>query len=121
MAARWIVRLGVLVELVLGLLFWAGRAGGLVALHIQVGFLIVLALFVLAVVALAAGVPRGLAFGAILWAVLLPLVGLGQLRWMPGAAHWVIQVLHLLIGLGAGGIGESLAKQVLARRRAPAV
>ncbi|MFL5578414.1 MAG: hypothetical protein ACJ79S_20870 [Gemmatimonadaceae bacterium] len=115
-AALWIIRLGVLVELVLGLLVWAGRGTpGLVSLHIQIGFLIVLALLALAVVALAAGAPRGRAVGAIAWAVLLPVVGFGQLRWMPGTAHWVVQLLHLLLGLGAAGLAEPLARRVLAR------
>jgi hypothetical protein len=31
---------------------------------------------------------------------------------MVGSAHWVIQVLHLLVGLIAMGIGDNLARRI---------
>ena len=40
--------------------------------------------------------------------LLVVFVGLSQQSWLVGSAHWVIQVLHLLIGLLAIGIGEMI-------------
>jgi hypothetical protein len=33
-------------------------------------------------------------------------VGLGQTGWLPGDQHWVIQVLHLVVGLAAISVAE---------------
>jgi hypothetical protein len=35
---------------------------------------------------------------------------------LPGDLHWLVQVLHLLVGLGAIGQAESLATRTLRRR-----
>jgi hypothetical protein len=51
------------------------------------------------------------------------IVGLNQQHWLPGSSHWLIQVLHLLLGLTAVGIGEASGARALtsdsvaARRR----
>ena len=37
---------------------------------------------------------------------------MSQTRLLPGDAHWVIQVLHLLIGIGAMGLGQGLATRI---------
>ena len=34
---------------------------------------------------------------------------------LPGSAHWVIQVVHLLLGIGLIGLAENLAVQAKAR------
>src|SRR6266567_1729252 len=40
---------------------------------------------------------------------LLALVGLFQTRWLIGSNHWVIQVIHLLLGLSAIGLAETIS------------
>jgi len=45
----------------------------------------------------------------------VPVLGLAQDRLLPGSAHWLIQVLHLLVGLAAIGQGEALAARILRR------
>jgi hypothetical protein len=37
---------------------------------------------------------------------------------MPGSAHWVIRLLHLLVGLAAMGLGERLGERIRAERPA---
>jgi hypothetical protein len=37
---------------------------------------------------------------------------LNQARLLPGDFHWIIQVLHLLVGLAAIGLGEDLAGRI---------
>jgi hypothetical protein len=45
------------------------------------------------------------------------MLGLTQTQLLPGSAHWLIQVLHLLVGLGAISLAETLGRQIQARQR----
>lgn len=97
---------------VLGLLFWAGYARGWVGLHMVVGSGMVLSLFVLALVAVRGGVRPALVVLAIGWAFLVPIVGVVQSRLLPGPAHWLIRVLHLVISGAAIGLASALGSQI---------
>ena len=114
--AQTLVRLCGLVLLTLGMLFWTGNARSLIPVHMLLGFVLVLALWVLAALAARAGVHRGLVALAVVWGVVVPALGLTQDRLLPGSAHWLIQVLHLLVGLGAIGQAEGLAARIKGRR-----
>jgi len=109
---QMIIRVCGVIQIVLGLLFWTNNARTLVPLHMLVGSLLVLSLIALAVVAAIAGVGPGFVALAIAWALVTLLLGLTQTQLLPGTAHWVIQVLHLLIGLGAIGQGENLGRRI---------
>jgi len=37
------------------------------------------------------------------------ILGLTQTEILPGNLHWLIEVLHLVLGLGAIGLGERLS------------
>lgn len=105
-----VLRVAVLAALVLGILFWTGNADGLQIVHIVLGFLVVISLWVIGI---AQGVQRGGSFGLALATFvvgfLLALVGLFQTRWLIGSpSHWVIQVIHLLLALMAIGLGEMI-------------
>jgi hypothetical protein len=104
-----------LVQLALGILFWTGNALGLVDLHQLIGILLVLALWTQAALAHRAGVPGGLVAGAAVYGLVVPIVGLTQRELFPGSAHWVIQVIHLLLGIGLIGLAETLATRAKAR------
>ena len=108
------------VQLVLGILFWTGNALGLVDLHQLIGILLVLALWTQAALAHRAGVPGGLVAGAAGLGLLVPIVGLTQRELLPGSANWVIQVVHLLLGIGLLAMAESLATRAKARLAAVA-
>lgn len=114
-AIQMAVRVVGVVQLVLGLAFWTGNALGLVDLHQLLGILLVLALWTLAALAHRAGVPAGLVAGAAVLGLVVPIVGLTQRELLPGSAHWLIQVLHLLLGLGLLGLAENLATRAKAR------
>ena len=103
------------VQLALGVLFWTGNALGLVDLHQLIGILLVLALWTQAALAHRAGVPGGLVAGAVVLGLIVPIVGLTQREVFPGSAHWVIQVVHLLLGLGLLAMAENLATRAKAR------
>ena len=112
-----LVRLSGLTLIVLGMLFWTGHALTLIPVHMLVGFVLVLSLWTLAVLAARAGVHPAFVALAIVWGLIVPILGLTQQRLLPGDAHWVIQVLHLLVGLGAIGQAEGLAACI--KRRQP--
>ena len=105
---QMLVRLTWVILLILGILFWTGHATNLIPDHIWVGLLFVLLLWALCVIALAKGVERGFAVFALIWGLITFLLGVMQLRLMPGGNHWVIDVLHLLVGVAAIGLAERL-------------
>jgi uncharacterized membrane protein len=105
--ASWVVRLGGLVMIVLGLLFWTGNATNLVNEHMTLGVIVVLALWLLAgIYATRKGASIGLAAGAFLTGIVVAVVGMTQTQLLPGSGHIVIEVLHLLLGLTLISFGE---------------
>jgi hypothetical protein len=52
---------------------------------------------------------------AAVWGLIVPIVGLTQTNLLTGSLHWVIQVIHLLLGLGLLGLAETLATRAKAR------
>src|SRR5919107_2468357 len=113
--ARWIVRVAGLIQIVLGLMFWTGRGLSLIPVHMMVGAVIVLAMWLIAVLAWRAGVSRGLALLAVAWGLMLPIFGITHPAILPGRWHWIIEVLHLAVGLGALGFANRLAERTLRR------
>src|SRR5438874_11471264 len=111
---QWLVRIIGATMLLLGLSFWTGNAFALIPLHMLLGLLFVLLLWSLAALGLRAGVPIGLAIVAFAWGLVVPVLGLTQAGLLPGPFHWVMQVLHLLVGLGAIGLAETLARRARA-------
>jgi hypothetical protein len=111
-AVRWVVRVAGLVQILLGALFWTGNALTLIPLHILVGIVLVLALWTLAFLASRAGVSPGFVVVVVLWGLLLPIFGLTQDSILGGSAHWLIRVLHLLVGLAAIGQAEGLTQRI---------
>jgi hypothetical protein len=113
--AQMLVRAVAVVQLVLGGLFWTGNALDLVPLHQTLGFLLVFGLWTLAALAARAGVRPPLVALAAVWGLIVPILGLTQTNLLVGSAHWLIEVLHLLVGLGAIGMAEGLAARVKER------
>lgn len=105
-----------LLQILLGLLFWFGYARTLIPVHMLIGLVLVLSLWVLAVLAARSRVSLGFVALAIVWGVIVVLLGVTQTQLLPGAFHWVIQLVHLAVGLAAMGIGERLATMSLSNR-----
>ena len=112
---QMLVRLSGLIQVVLGLLFWTGNALALVPVHMLVGLLLVLLLWALAALGAVAGVHPGRVALAAVWGLIVPALGVTQSGLLAGDFHWVIQVLHLLVGLAAIGMAEGLARRITAR------
>ncbi len=107
------LRLCVLLALIFGILLWVNAIPDWgVMIHMTLGLLAVIALWLLAfgIGTARKGRSLGLAIGAFVLGLLLPIVGLGQLSWLYlGNAHIAVQILHLILGLGAIGLGEAIA------------
>ncbi len=108
-AASWVVRIAGVILLLLGLLFWTGDALSLIPVHMLLGTLMVLALWLLAATASQLGIPVGMTAGAAVLGLLVALLGFTQDSLVPGGTHWIIQVVHLILGVAAVGIGEVIA------------
>ena len=108
-----------LLALILGLLIWIGTDSNLVPMHMLLGILAVGALWVIGfsqdfstsgswvIAACALGVGGTLIF-----------IGMTQASLMVGAFHWVIQLIHLVLGVLVIGIGHIGAARY--RKKAPA-
>jgi hypothetical protein len=105
------VRIGVLIQLVTGIVFWTGNADSLQLLHIVIGILVVLALWTMGIAQGLQGGSFGIALATFIDGFLLAFVGLFQTRWLIGSNHWIIQVIHLLLGLSAIGLAEMINRR----------
>jgi hypothetical protein len=114
--AQWLVRSTGVLLLVLGLLFWSGDALNLIPVHMLLGLILVLSLWLLAALAAQTGVPAGMAAGAAVIGLITLILGLIQDSLLPGSTHWIIQVLHLLVGMAAIGSGEMIGGRLRRRR-----
>jgi hypothetical protein len=112
-----VVRIGGSLALLLGLLRYFNIGPDLVQLHMTLGILVVLALWILATIyARTPNANLGMSIGASVIGLLLLIVGVTQQGLLLNDFHWVIQVIHVLLGLTVIGMGESLAGAI---RRAP--
>jgi hypothetical protein len=96
--------------LVLGIVIWTGNGGQLISAHIVFGVVLVLSLWTIAAIAARTGVASGTVALAAAWGLLVVIFGLAQEELLPGTWHWTIQVLHLLISMGAIWWGRRLVR-----------
>lgn len=111
-----LVRIIGTILIILGVVFWTGNATTLIPLHMLLGITLVLLLWALAILGAIAGVNLGLVAVALIWGLIVPILGLTQERLLPGSMHWIIQVVHLLVGLGAIGLADNLARLIKLRK-----
>ena len=105
-----VLSLAGLLALILGLLFWAGSALSLLSLHMLLGLLAVGALWIIGVAQ--ALLPSGswaVAALTIMVGGLMIALGLTQTSLMSGDFHWVVRIIHLLVGLLTIGMGHMAA------------
>jgi hypothetical protein len=113
-ALDYTIRVAGLAALFLGLLFWSGRFYEYLHVHMGLGFVTVIAVWVLAVMCLrkrAASV--GLIAAASVWGVVTVVLGMGQTNMLVGDYHALVQIAHLVMGLGAIAFGTILSKSLV--------
>ena len=118
--AQWLVRVSGVLLLILGLLFWTGDALGLIPVHMLLGVVLVFGLWLEAALASQMNVPVGMVAAAAVLGLIVLVLGLTQTSLLPGSGHWIIQVLHLLVGLAAIASGEMIGGRVRRNRLATA-
>jgi hypothetical protein len=106
-----VLRVAALLALILGILDWTGHTLGSILIHTLLGFIVVFSLWILggAIVTTKGG--TGLGIGAFMLGLIVLVWGLVQKQILPepNSLHWIIQVIHLIIGLSAIGMGEMIA------------
>ena len=107
-----VLRASALLALIFGILSWVGvLPDSLIGIHMLLGIIVVLSLWILggAIAMTPGGI--GLAIGAFVLGLITLGLGLTQKQILPdpNSAHVVIQIVHLLIGLSAIGMGEAIS------------
>lgn len=82
------------------LLIWTLQLD-LINVHMLSGLIVTLALLVISVLAVFTRGLRVLGSIGIVYAFVLPLPGMNQETLLIGDLHWLLQVLHMLVGIGA--------------------
>jgi len=95
-----IVGLAGLCALVLGLVIWIANSD-LSDIHMLFGLLVTLGLLVMSIIALTARGLRIWGLVGVVYAIILLIFGESQSNILAGNLHWLIQVLHTLVGIGA--------------------
>jgi hypothetical protein len=110
--ALMVARISGLFALLLGLAFWTGNGLSLVQAHMGFGILLVLSLWTLAGLGARAGVGASTVIPAVLWGIIV--VGLGAIQrdLPPTGGYSLVRVLHLLVGLGALALAETLGGRI---------
>ena len=105
--ASAVLSLAGLLALLLGLLFWTGSALNLMQMHMLLGLLAVGALLVIGIgQAFSKGGSWVIAVLALVVVAATVMLGMTQASLMVGEFHWVIQVIHLVLGLLTIGVGH---------------
>jgi hypothetical protein len=108
--ASIVLSLAGLLALILGLLFWTGAALNLLSMHMLLGLLAVCALWVIGIAqAIAKGGSWIIAVCALIIGAVMIVLGMIQSTLMIGELHWVVQVVHLILGILTIGIGHMAA------------
>lgn len=106
------IRLLALILLVLGFQFWVKHSYSNLGLHMRLGQLTIVLLWILAWIALRAGVRQKIVLVAILYGFFVVVFAIYMGGFLPGRAHQAVRVLHFLFGLGAIGLAESLGAKI---------
>jgi hypothetical protein len=115
--ALTVMRIAGPAAVILGVMIWTGYFYVVLPIHMLVGILVVLALWTLATVAAFTGASRGLAALALVWGIIVPLLGITHASLLPGPFHWIIQVIHLAVGMVAMVLGGRLATMIRATQK----
>jgi uncharacterized membrane protein len=93
--------------LILGLLYWIDGALNLITMHMMLGLLAVGALWVVGIAqAFAKGGSWLIAACAVVVGAITLIIGMVQSSLMVGDFHWVMRLIHLVLGILTIGVGH---------------
>lgn len=108
--ASIVLSLAGLLALILGLLFWTGTGLNWVSMHMLLGLLAVGALWLIGTAqAFAKGGSWILALCALIVGAAIVVLGIIQSSLLVGDLHWIVQVVHLILGILTIGVGHMAA------------
>jgi hypothetical protein len=110
--ALFVLRIAGVLALVLGLAFWSGNLLQLQRVHMALGLLAVLTLWTLSGYGFARTELRGWSAALVVLGLAVVALGVTQTGLLPGESHWVVRVIHLLLGVGAVAQGDRLARRL---------
>ena len=114
-----VVGIAGLCALVLGLFIWIANID-LTDIHMLFGLLVTLGLLVMSIIALTASGLRIWGMVGIVYAIIVLIFGVSHSTLLVGNLHWLIQTLHLLVGVGAIGLTGALGARYRAFKRGEA-
>jgi len=103
--------------LTLGLLFWIANIE-LISIHMLFGLIVALTLLVMSIMAVSTRGMRIWGVVGIVYALIVPVFGLTQSGILVGNLHWLVQTLHMLVGIGALVLGGVMSVRYAALKRA---
>ena len=108
--ASVVLSLAGILALILGLFFWFDTGLNLVSMHMLLGLLAVGALWVIGIAqALSRGGSWMLAAAVLIVGAITAGLGMVQSSLLVGDIHWVIQIIHLALGISTIGLGHMSA------------
>jgi hypothetical protein len=107
-----LLRITGVLQIIMGVILWIASADAIIPAHVFIGSVFVLSLWAVAFMAARAGVSPAMVALTFIWGLIIPVLGIAQVNLMPNAAHWVIQVVHLLVGIVGMGLGEQLSARI---------
>jgi hypothetical protein len=112
---QMLIRLVWLTLITLGALFWAGRALELVRIHMDLGVIFVILLWLLSALALFARADLAMPLLLIVWGAIVMGYGMAMPQLVSGRNSLAVGIGHLLVGIIAVGLGEMVAVRVKRR------
>jgi uncharacterized protein YqgC (DUF456 family) len=109
---QWSTRIAGVLALIFGILIGRVSYGWLPRAHVALGLVVVVALALIAVAGFFARVQPALPLVALVWAGGTVYVGIAQTSLMIGDAHWIVEVAHAVLGIGAIGLAEAIGARV---------
>lgn len=97
----WIALIVGVCALLLGLTRWATGNETVRNIHMLFGIILAFSFLILSIIMVATRGMRLWGVVGIIYSLILPVFGLTQSGLLTGNLHWLIQVAHLLVGLGA--------------------
>jgi len=113
---RWCARVAGILALIFGLLIGRVSFDWLPRAHMTLGLIVVAALALIAIAGFFARLRPILPLIALLWAGVTVYIGLAQYRLMTGDAHWIVELVHGLLGIGAIGLAEATGARISRQR-----
>lgn len=113
---QWVTRTAGLLALILGLLIGRLSYDWVPRTHVMLGLLVLIALFVIAIYGFFAGLPVMLPLVALVWIAVTLYVAVQQIHLLTGDTHWIVQVVHALLGIGAIGLAEAIGARISRQR-----